>query len=100
MPILYYEWLSCVYLDGSITGVVFATKDGIMVRLRELEEWLTPAEAGRIMGISKQGTIKRLETGILRGVKTHQGWLVDPAAASDARQRGRQPRSKKKSRLG
>jgi hypothetical protein len=49
-----------------------------MVTLKELETWLTPAEAGRILGMSKQGTIKRLEERTLRGVKTHQGWLVDP----------------------
>ena len=46
--------------------------------LKELESWLTPAEAGRIIGISKQGMIKRLEEGRQRGVKTLQGWLVDP----------------------
>jgi hypothetical protein len=46
--------------------------------LKELEVWLTPAEAGRSIGISKQGMIKRLEEGRQRGVKTHQGWLVDP----------------------
>jgi hypothetical protein len=46
--------------------------------LRELEGWLTPAEAGRIIGITKQGLLKRLEEGRQRGVRTHQGWLVDP----------------------
>ena len=46
--------------------------------LRELEQWLTPAEAGRAVGISKQGMIRRLEEGRQRGVRTHQGWLVDP----------------------
>ena len=56
-----------------------------MVRLKELEKWLTPAEAGRVMGMSKQGAIKRLEQGTLRGVKTRQGWLVDPADAGRIR---------------
>jgi hypothetical protein len=46
--------------------------------LKELEGWLTPAEAGLIIGISKQAAILRLDAGKLRGVKTHQGWLVDP----------------------
>jgi hypothetical protein len=53
-----------------------------MVTLKELENWLTPAEAGRVMGMSKQGAILRLEQRTLRGVKTHQGWLVDPEDAS------------------
>ena len=48
------------------------------VELRELTGWLTPAEAGRVVGISKQGMIRRLEAGTQRGVKTRQGWLVDP----------------------
>jgi hypothetical protein len=51
--------------------------------LRELESWLTPSEAGRTIGITKQGAIKRLEAGKLRGVKTHQGWLVDPEDVSE-----------------
>ncbi|MBA3615143.1 MAG: hypothetical protein H0W52_03295 [Rubrobacteraceae bacterium] len=61
-----------------------------MVTLKELETWLTPAEAGRVMGMSKQGTIKRLEQRSLRGVKTHQGWLVDPEDVERvARERGK-----------
>jgi hypothetical protein len=48
------------------------------MRLADLEDWLTPAESGRVIGISKQAVIKRLEEHKLRGVKTHQGWLVDP----------------------
>jgi hypothetical protein len=52
-----------------------------LVTLKELATWLTPAEAGREMGMSKQAAIKRLEQKTLRGVKTHQGWLVDPEDA-------------------
>ena len=52
------------------------------VHLKELERWLTPTEAGRVIGMSKQATIKRLEAGKLRGVKTRQGWLVDPEDAA------------------
>jgi hypothetical protein len=51
------------------------------MRLSDLENWLTPAEAGEVIGISKQGTINYLEEKTLRGVKTHQGWLVDPKDA-------------------
>jgi hypothetical protein len=61
-----------------------------LVTLKELENWLTPAEAGRIMGMSKQAAVKRLEQKTLRGVRTHQGWLVDPADAERvARERGK-----------
>jgi excisionase family DNA binding protein len=48
------------------------------VRLSDMEDWLTPAEAGRLVGISKQAIIKHLEERGIRAVKTHQGWLVDP----------------------
>jgi hypothetical protein len=42
------------------------------------------------MGMSKQGTIKRLEQRSLRGAKTHQGWLVDPEDVERvARERGK-----------
>jgi hypothetical protein len=64
-----------------------------MVSLKELENWLTPAEAGRVIGMSKQGTIKRLEQRTLRGVKTHQGWLVDPDDVDRVAQERRTSRS-------
>jgi DNA-binding Lrp family transcriptional regulator len=61
------------------------------MRLRDLENWLTPAEAGKVIGISKQAIVKRLKEVTLRGVKTHQGWLVDPndvaKVAEERRQR-------------
>ncbi len=61
-----------------------------MVTLKELEKWLTPAEAGRVMGMSKQAAVKRLEQKTLRGVRTHQGWLVDPEDAERvAREKGK-----------
>lgn len=62
------------------------------MRLSDLESWLTPAEAGKVIGISKQATIKQLEERTLRGVKTHQGWLVDPEDA----ERVRDERAKRK----
>lgn len=66
------------------------------MRLKELGNWLTPTEAGRAIGISKQATIKRLEEHTLRGVFTHQGWLVDPKDA----QRVKTEREEKKRRKG
>lgn len=51
------------------------------MKLKELESWFTPADAGAVIGISKQAVVKRLENATIRGVKTRQGWLVDPADA-------------------
>jgi hypothetical protein len=73
---------------------LFPTKNSeqehFLVTLKELETWLTPAGAGRVMGMSKQAAVKRLEQKTLRGVKTAQGWLVDPEDAKRvARERGK-----------
>jgi excisionase family DNA binding protein len=48
------------------------------MRLSDIEDWLTPAEAARAIGISKQHALNLLADKKLRGVKTHQGYLVDP----------------------
>lgn len=52
------------------------------MRLKDLEEWLTPTDVARMLGISRQAVHKRLEEGKLgRAVKTRAGWLIDPADA-------------------
>src|SRR5687768_11092632 len=70
-----------LHIGRSQRFLVLSSKD-----LKELETWLTPTEAAQIVGISRQGMVKRLEEGRQRGVKTHQGWLVDP---TDVRRRDR-----------
>lgn len=55
--------------------------------LETVAEWPTPAEAGGEMGMSKQAVHERLVRGTLRGVKTKQGWLVDPEAVAALRER-------------
>jgi excisionase family DNA binding protein len=54
-----------------------------MVRLKELESWLTPGDVAARLGITRQGVHRRLDAGKLRAVKTRQGWLVDPASVGD-----------------
>ena len=56
------------------------------MRLSDLEDWLTPAEAGRLIGISTQYVRDLLADKKLRGIRTHQGFLVDPADAERMRQ--------------
>jgi len=48
------------------------------MRLKELEHWLTAAEAARELGISRQGMDQRLKDGKHRAVHTHHGFLIDP----------------------
>lgn len=50
-----------------------------MPSMKEFATWLTPSEAGKVVGISKQAVHKRLERGEMgRAVRTHFGWLIDP----------------------
>ncbi len=51
------------------------------MRPKDLEKWLTTAEAGEVIGISKQAVHKRFEARTLRGVRTKLGLLIDPADA-------------------
>lgn len=53
------------------------------MRLKDLENWLTPYEAGQRLGITRQAIHKRLNEGKLRAVKTRQGWLIDPESVED-----------------
>ena len=56
------------------------------MKLKELESWLTPAEAGKRLGISRQAIHKDwLPNGKLRAVRTHAGWLIDPDDVDRAR---------------
>jgi hypothetical protein len=60
-----------------------------IVEPEELEKWLSTGEAAAVLGRSRQGTINFAAAGHLRGVKTHQGWLVDPDdVARVAQERG------------
>lgn len=54
------------------------------MKLKELQTWLTPTDAGRVLGISRQAVHKRLEEGKMgRAIKTRAGWLIDPEAVED-----------------
>lgn len=46
--------------------------------VKEVETWLSPSQAGRVLGTSGQWVTHLARTGELRGVKTALGWLVDP----------------------
>ncbi len=58
-----------------------------MVRLKELETWLTTGEAAAILGRTMQGKINLIKSGRVRGVKTRAGWLYDPKSVEDFRQK-------------
>ena len=46
--------------------------------LRQLEDWLSPSEAGRVLGTSGQWVTHLARDGQVRGIKTSLGWLLHP----------------------
>ncbi len=46
--------------------------------VEEVQRWLSPSQAGRVLGTSGQWVTHLARSGELRGVKTALGWLVDP----------------------
>ncbi len=55
------------------------------VRLDDLERWLAPSDAGRILGVSGQWVKQLCRRGQLRGVDTALGWLVAPESVEELR---------------
>lgn len=54
------------------------------MRLKELQEWLTPTDAARRLPISRQAVNKRLHEGTMgQAVYTRAGWLIAPGAVED-----------------
>ncbi len=58
------------------------------MQLTELEVWLTPTDAAKVLGVSRQMVEKRLNDGRYRAVRTRQGWLIDPKSVEGAKKRG------------
>jgi hypothetical protein len=46
--------------------------------VREVESWLSPSEAGKVLGTSGQWVTQLARAGRLEGVRTSLGWLVKP----------------------
>lgn len=46
--------------------------------MKEIESWLSPSEAGRLLGTSGQWVTQLARAGRLDGVRTSLGWLVNP----------------------
>lgn len=46
--------------------------------IREIENWLSPSEAGDVLGTSGQWVTSLARRGALDAVRTSLGWLVNP----------------------
>ncbi len=49
--------------------------------VREIESWLSPAQAGAMLGTSGQWVTQLARAGKIDAVRTPLGWLVNPADA-------------------
>ena len=47
--------------------------------VREVESWLSPSQAGAVLGTSGQWVTQLARAGKLDAVRTPLGWLVNPA---------------------
>lgn len=46
--------------------------------IREIEDWLSPSEASKLLGTSGQWVTQLARSGRLDGIRTSLGWLVNP----------------------
>jgi hypothetical protein len=53
--------------------------EGSRSSVREVENWLSPSEAGALLGTSSQWVTRLARDGKLDGVRTSLGWLMTPA---------------------
>ncbi len=60
-----------------------------MPSLQEFEKWLTTGQAASQLDKSRQGVTWLVENRRLRAVKTQLGWLIDPKAVEEFRDRER-----------
>ena len=47
--------------------------------IREIEDWLSPSQAGALLGTSEQLVTQLARAGKLDAVRTPLGWLLNPA---------------------
>ena len=56
-----------------------ATRD-----IRDIENYLTPSEAGSVLGTSGNWAKQLVRRGELEGIETHLGWLIEPESVARA----------------
>lgn len=52
--------------------------------VKDVENYLTPSEAGRVLGTSGNWVKQLVHRGELEGVETHLGWLIEPESVARA----------------
>lgn len=52
--------------------------------VKDVESYLTPSEAGRVLGTSGNWVKQLVHRGELEGVETRLGWLIEPESVARA----------------
>ena len=60
-----------------------------MVRLKELEGWLSTADVMEVLGWSRQGVVNLANQGRVKAVRTRLGYLYDPKDVRRFKEEGR-----------
>ena len=54
-----------------------------MIRLMELEEWMSTGQVARVLGRSRPNVIRLAEARRIRSVRTAAGWLYEPESVHE-----------------
>ena len=66
-----------------------AKREVDVVRLKELEGWLSTADVMEALGWSRQGVVNLANQGRVRAVRTRIGYLYDPKDVQRFKEEGR-----------
>jgi len=66
-----------------------AKREVDVVRLKELEGWLSTADVMEALGWSRQGVVNLANQGRIRAVRTRIGYLYDPEDVQRFKKEGR-----------
>jgi Helix-turn-helix domain len=69
-----------------------------MVRLKELEKWMSTGQVAERLGWTRQGVLNLAEQKRVRAVRTACGWLYDPKSIEEFAQKERATAGMKRSR--
>ncbi|MDR1513752.1 MAG: excisionase family DNA-binding protein [Propionibacteriaceae bacterium] len=72
------DWMAAIH-----GFVAQRASEGQTVIVRGVEECLSPAEAGRRLGVSRSSVRRRIEDGSLRAVRRGSRWLIPAQSVND-----------------
>ena len=88
-PKVYPIRLIHVNIYGRLFSINKPKSEVGVVRLKELEGWLSPADVMGVLGWSRQGVVNLANQGRVRAVRTRIGYLYDPKDVQRFKKEGR-----------